>query len=308
MQLLAVNYHYFRDTTEGKGIYPISKRDFSSQLDVISKHYEFINQEMLVSIVSKGAYPNKRYCILTFDDGLKEQMEACEILIQKGIGGIFHIITDTLEQKEVINIHKIHYIRSKMDDNELLEVLQNDYDIFDVNFDRDILNAKYPYDNDLAKKIKYFLTFVLNDFEREKTINALFDALVNNEDQFLKQWYMNDDDIMKLAKYKMLGTHSSSHRPLAKLKEEEMRYDIKKSINYLETITRETIHAISYPYGIGEAVSERLSQIAVDAGLSIGFTVIRGINQNEDYQNFLFLKRINTNEAPGGKLNRTEYM
>jgi peptidoglycan/xylan/chitin deacetylase (PgdA/CDA1 family) len=76
MQLLAVNYHYFREEKYENGIYPLTKREFLNQIDELSKYYEFISQNDLIDKIKNKKYSNKKYCLLTFDDGLKEQMNA----------------------------------------------------------------------------------------------------------------------------------------------------------------------------------------------------------------------------------------
>ena len=59
MNLISVNYHYFRESKSSNGIYPISKKSFLNQIDLLSRDYEFILQED----VNKLNLPNQKKAI-----------------------------------------------------------------------------------------------------------------------------------------------------------------------------------------------------------------------------------------------------
>lgn len=123
MRLLIINYHYFREKKPPSGIYPLTLKEFTDQIDELAKLYQFISQEQLVDWVRKDSYPEKNFCLLTFDDGLKEQVDIFELLVRKGIGGIFFVITNPIRYNIVVDVHKLHYIRSVMQDERLFEFL-----------------------------------------------------------------------------------------------------------------------------------------------------------------------------------------
>lgn len=306
IRLIAVNYHYFREHMPKGGIYPINRQQFLDQIEEISKHYKIISQKQLLDIVS-GKIKEGRFCILTFDDGFKEQMGMFEILVQKGLGGIFHVVSDTIEHGAVLDIHKIHHVRSVIEDEQMYSMLERDYSISKFNFDDKLLSEKYKYDDERARKIKYFLSFVMDPYEQKRFIDGIFKDLVPDEREFASRLYMDKEDIKKIARHGMLGTHSSSHHPLASLPRKDMLEDIRHSIRFLNSVTGVKVHSISYPYGVGSAVSDELMAVAKEAGLDLGFTVSRGVNDSVDLKSSLCLKRINTNEAPGGSLNSREY-
>lgn len=299
MKLLSVNYHYFREEKPANGIYPINKTDLIKQIHALSNNYEFIGQDDLLNMEKLNK--SKSYCILTFDDGLKEQMEAFELLKKKSIPAIFFVSTNTLVNYKVNLVHQLHYIRSKLSDEKLYENLKNLTSINDFNFDLNVLNKQYRYDNLQAQKIKYYLNFVLDIETKTNVINKLFKRLVDNEKLFSKKLYMDSEDIIKLANENCLGTHTHSHLPLATLPPKLIDKEINKSINILSDITKQKVKIVSYPYGGITAVNNETANIAQNNGLKIGFTMWRGINTNEDFKNPLLLKRVDTNDAPGGK-------
>ena len=60
--------------------------------------------------------------------------------------------------------------------------------------------------------------------------------------------------------------------------------------------------------GVGKAVSKEVAEVAEECGLQFGFTMWRGINNFENLENKFLLNRIDTNDAPGGKLKRTNFI
>jgi len=51
MELLVLNYHYFREVKYKSGIYPISEDEFIKQVEYLDSHYKIISQEELREIV-----------------------------------------------------------------------------------------------------------------------------------------------------------------------------------------------------------------------------------------------------------------
>jgi hypothetical protein len=50
-----------------------------------------------------------------------------------------------------------------------------------------------------------------------------------------------------------------------------------------------------------------VANISKKIGFHFGLTMFRGINRVEDFENPLLLKRVDTNDAPGGKLQSKEF-
>ena len=57
------------------------------------------------------------------------------------------------------------------------------------------MNNQYRYDNDLAQRIKYYLNFILSDGERRGVIDDLFLCLIDSEQSFSKELYMDVEDL-----------------------------------------------------------------------------------------------------------------
>ena len=309
MQLLAVNFHYFREEKPGKGIFPLTLKEFETQIDLIGQYYDFVSEQDIIDSLYKGKSIPKNYCLLTFDDGLKEQMNVAELLIKKGVPGMFYVSTGTIRNNIVLDVHKLHYVRSIMDEQNLYQNLSSNYDIDQYPFEEKFLKNQYRYDTDLVRKVKYYINFVLSEAERQKVINNWFSTLVKSEKDFALDLYMNIDDLKKLSNHSMLGTHAENHVPLGCLSKKEIKKEIEDSVDFLESyVGKDSIRSISYPYGGLKAVSKEVAEVAEECGLQFGFTMWRGINNFENLENKFLLNRIDTNDAPGGKLKRTNFI
>lgn len=297
MELLIVNYHYFREVKYKSGIYPISEEEFIEQVEYLDSNYKIISQEELKEIIKNKKNYTTKFSLLTFDDGLKEQMKAFEILIKMELSAVFYVTTDSIENNTCVDVHKVHHIRSFLNDSKLYDELDKSFDISGFNFNFNLLNSQYKYDDILAKKVKYFLNFVLNSNEKKGFIDDLFAIYVNNQENFSKKLYMSIEDLQKLSTSGMLGTHCASHNPLAQMSDDLIKNDIQRSLDFFANIGINNIPSISYPYGGKTAVDERVAKISNDFGFDFGLTMFRGVNLFEYInQNKMLLKRISCSD------------
>ena len=303
MNLLAVNFHYFRETTYASGIYPLSRRALEKQIDAIHRRYKFVSQAELSDWIRRQDFPTGDYCVLTLDDGLKEQMNVFDYLSGSGIPAIFYVATDPIRHQKVLPTHQLHYVRTQLDDAAIFEYLQKNTAISSYPFNEQLLENQYRYDDPLARRVKYFLNFVLTEIDKETLVRQMFRMLVIDEVAFSRALYMDEQDLRNLAKAGALGSHGSAHLPLATLTEAEAARDITASIKYLESVGGSPVISFSYPFGGTAAVSPWLAPLLNLAGIQFAFTMKRGLNTIEQFRDPLFLHRLDTNDAPGGKKN-----
>ena len=283
----------FRST--GQGIYPISANELSRRVSFIGKYWRFAAEDEVISFCDGGLSDDQNVCLLTFDDGLKEQIEAVRALIGMGIKAICFVSTAPIVNNVMLDVHKLHMIRSEKKDEEIAKDLHRKFKMLDYSFDDEVLTMQYRYDTEISRKVKYYLNFVMDKEVRDNWVSDVFNKQFGSEKIACEKLYMNTEDIRFLAKNQILGTHSHQHFPLAALSETDAEKEIRNSIDILEDISKNKIHGISYPYGGKSAVSEGLYSIAKNCGLKYGFTMQRGIN-NSCGSDSLSLKRIDTND------------
>ena len=266
-------------------------------MEYLKKNYKILSQQELIEIIKASKQYDENFLLITFDDGLKEQMQAYKILTDMGLCAVFYVPTDPIEDNTCLSVHKIHYIRSILDDNDLYKKMDDEFGIESYSFDRNVLEAQYKYDNQLSRKVKYYLNFVLDENQRNLFINTLFSALVHDEANFASNLYMSDNDVKELSLKGMLGTHSASHKPLSKLSDEMIYADIDKSMKFFKKIDIENIPSISYPYGGKSAVDNRVINQVNKFDFEFGLTMYRGTNDQEYLSsNKMLLRRISCSD------------
>ncbi len=294
------NYHYIREdyTANYQSIFGVTPNGFQDQLNKISNLGDFISINDLQDNYHDIITSKDSYFLVTFDDGLKEQYKyALPILDSLNIPAVFFANSINLLENKVSNVHKIHMLRANLASEILLNTLLDNK----LNIEEsDIIKAKsiYKYDDEKSAILKFFLNYKMKANLREEKIDSLFN-LHFNEKEIKEQLYFNNEEICILAKLGYLGSHSHSHFALANLNDTQLEFELLKTKQYFEEITKKEIYSIAYPYGTKEAVDDRVANMARKVGYKIGFTTSSGINS--DFENLLLLKRFDCNDLIGGK-------
>lgn len=278
MPLLAVNHHYYRDKGPGQGIYPTSPRVMAENIARLQSQGWSFGGEPAIHEYLAGATDGRR-CVITLDDGLKEQMACLVKLESLGVPALFFVSTAPVIEGRVLDVHKLHMIRAIMQDEMLRERLEQRFGMDTYVFDDAVLAVQYRYDKPVSARVKYFLNFVLGPSERDAFTGDLFEELYGNEREAAKTLYMSRDDWRILAAKGYLGTHGHRHVPLAMLDAQMMHDDIRASREILREATGHNVSGISYPFGGKTAVSEAVFEASLAQGLTYGFTMQRGVNQ-----------------------------
>jgi peptidoglycan/xylan/chitin deacetylase (PgdA/CDA1 family) len=258
-------------------------------------------------MLDADVFPDENLCLLTFDDSLAEQWCALEVLASLSIPAICFATTDWIVDRRPHDVHKLHYIFSQLSETRLLELLHDEFAMGERETAQAAIAEQYSYDSPGMRRVKFFLNFSMSDAERRRAVDRLFSEVESDETRFSGKLYMSSDQLTTLARQGMLGTHGKSHRPLATLPPAEMREEVSDSKRILEDVTGHPIRCVSYPFGGSTAVSREVAVAARDAGLRFGLTMFRGINDERDMRQPLLLKRVDTNDAPGGKLGSNQY-
>jgi peptidoglycan/xylan/chitin deacetylase (PgdA/CDA1 family) len=304
--LLAVNFHYVQP--EGRypfpGIYPTPAEQLDNQLSALGRAFEFISGADLARAVTDGSPLPEQACLITFDDGLKEQCtEAAPVLERHGVSGVFFVCTQPLLEGVGLAVHKMHRLRATRPPEvfleqavEVAEMIGIPFDILQV--DDEAASKQYLYDDMPTKRIKYFLNHVLPFEDYKRLIAALFSREFDEGD-FCREMYMRGEHIQALAEKHTIGSHSHFHGPLATFSKDVLQDSLIRSREALEDASGKRVSLISYPYGGPTAVNPDVARVAREAGFRAGFTMERSVNRSLEMP--LLLARVSTNDAPGGK-------
>lgn len=297
MPVLAVNHHYFRASGTGRSIYPTTPSALIEEVSILRTNgWRLGGEADILSLVAGELPPQDRVCVLTFDDGLKEQLGALELLEGIGACAVFFVPTAPLMDRIVLDVHKLHMIRERLADAEMAADLDRTFDFFNRPIDEDLSVNQYPYDGALARRVKFFLNFVLDEDQRRHWIHRTFDTLFGDERTVAASLYMDRRDVRMLAARRLLGSHGHGHVPLASLESGEIRLELERSRDILASLTGNACLGISYPFGTKPAMSADVVSGARQAGYRYGFTMTRGVNAGDTATDPLELRRVNSNE------------
>jgi peptidoglycan/xylan/chitin deacetylase (PgdA/CDA1 family) len=297
MPLLAVNHHYFRDPGTGRGIYPTTPAALREEVGKIrSSGWRIGVEDDILAFLSGKLPSDDKVTILTFDDGLREQLTAIQILKDLGASAICYVPTGPLAERRVLDVHKLQMIRAHVGDTEIAAELDREFAFGVTSFDDHLLAIQYRYDDNLGRRVKYFLNFMLDDAARQDWMTEYFERLFGDEKAVSESLYMSVGDLRELSAEGMLGSHAHSHVPLATLDSGTIAGELRESFGMLTSLTRREPYGISYPFGGKTAVSAEVFSAAHSCGYSYGFTMERGVNGGAIPGTEMCLKRIDAND------------
>ena len=305
MIIVVVNYHYIATERPDspRSIFPVSVDQLAAQLELLGRSLEFISRDQLIAAVRDGRALPERSCLVTFDDGLQCQFElGLPVLESLGVPALFLVPGQPLAEQRALHVHKVHYVRERLADGELLRLLEPRVAGTDASLDavsEEEAIRHYAYDEPEAAQVKYLLNVLLPVPAREAVLADVFTAVCSDERAFCDELYLSANQVAALERqYCAVGAHSYAHEPLALLDPSALRRDLERNVAVLNAATGRRPEAISYPHGSLEAVSQEVAAVAAGVGFVVGFTMERALNRSLELP--LLLGRVDANDAPGG--------
>jgi len=283
--LIVINHHYIRESYKKKptGIFGVTPQTFEKQLDSLSKIGDFINPDNLLDQEEKISEKNSLSFLITFDDGLKEQIIfACPILIKKGIPAAFFINPTNQIEKKLSCIHQQHIIRDRINNSALERHFKKYFGKVSLT-ENEKLSArkKYIYDKENVANLKYFLNFIISHDECSNVINEIFNEIIGDgNDNNSSRLYFSIEDIKYLSKIFFIGSHSYNHIPLGLLNGKQIKDEIKNSIEAIENFTGEKPISFSYPFGDKRSIGVKAIDEISKQNIKWGLSMERAINTN----------------------------
>ena len=255
----AFMFHYVRTFDFN---FPFSKHkeieDFEKEIKkLISLGYEFKNVTEAIDSLIKDEDLNK-VILLTFDDGLKDHLNAAKILKNLGISkGTFYIPTQPYLNNEILHVHKAHLILSK-EGEKSLNLLYEACNLLDISIidhnnyaiEKEIFkNAYSRFDANL--KIKEFKRLI-NFYGSIGVRDALLNEIIIKLGIFKKteDLYLSFDEIKEISEMGFeIGSHGVSHTLLSRLDKKNQKEELFSSKKFLENLISRDINSFCYPYG-----------------------------------------------------------
>lgn len=310
MKLLIFDYHYIGPENRYlQGIYPVSSERLENQIKEVMRYFTPISQQQLIAATEAGGGIPENSCLITFDDGLRSQFDvALPILKRMKVPAVFFVSSLPYVENRTCLVHKIHFLRATLSPEIFLEELENTLQtVFNKSLtmlltieNENIAREKYRYDTPLEAKVKYFLNNILDDKEKDEVISIIFHKYVPNEEDFIREFYMQPEHLKELRALGYLGLHSFDHVAFSRLSLPEIREQLARNKEHLESIAGSIpVESVSYPYGSKYDINSKVVEICQELGIKVGFTKERAINAS--LKNPLLFARADTNDVVGGK-------
>lgn len=306
--LLVVTYHYVRHERDSAypGIHAVHPRDLGSQLDALGARFSFVSPRELLDLVARGAGSrlDRPLCLITFDDGLKEQYErALPVLERAGVPAVFNVNGRCVADGEANPVHLFHWLRSRMPPETFavkLERACSDLGIA-VPARKGFVSAdgQNIYDGEDVRYIKHVVNHSLAPDGQVKVAGRLCHDAGLNPRHYARELYMTVPMVTDLWRRGMLGSHGWEHTPKTGLAAEALFRDFSDNQEWFSRVGAGPVPWVSYPYGGRTAVSPAVADCASRAGHRIGFSIERAVNLTAAQP--LLFGRLDANDLPGGK-------
>lgn len=302
-KIFIVMYHYVREIKNSK--YPKLKglefKKFKDQINFFIKDFNILSNEDFIHIIKKKKIPKKNSILLTFDDGYKDHYEyVYPYLKKKKISANFYPPVKAIENKEVLDVNKIHFI---------LEKEENKYKIikFILNYLKDIkkekilhnikkININDRFDDKKTTLIKILLQKFLPFNIRKEILSRLFETVINiKEEDFSKELYMNSLNLKEMYNDNMtIGSHGDYHLRWGDLNFVDQEKEIDNSIKFFKKLDIYSENfSVCYPYG---SYNNNTIKILKKRNIMYALTTKYNCISKSNIKNFYKFPRFDTND------------
>ena len=281
MKTIVFAFHYIRDELyNNPGIHPFSTKNFLELIEYCQSQGEIVNPE---NFFKKKLNPNKISFLLTFDDGLVDHYKILPILNKNNIKGIFFLCSGYYNNQEMLTIHKIHHIRSKIDERTFNQYFFDELNIIKFNYKiyADKASKFYLYDHKKNALMKYLLNFVLSKKVIDKLIYKISCKHKINFNDIAKKLYLTIEQIKKIHSFgNVIGLHGHTHSKLNNIgKISKIEIEINKKFLSKYDLDNK-FNSFAYPYGREIALPKNLNKFLKNNNLGYCFTMEKKISDN----------------------------
>jgi len=305
--LHVVMYHYVRDfnRTRFPDIKGMQLEDFRSQVSELRQRFEMATVESSLAFLHGAYRPARDLCLLTFDDGLREHFDTVTpILEERGIQGVFFVVTSCLEDARVASVHMNHFLTARLGFETYRELVMERVrylapDLLPVlDHTHGAARITYPWDTADVAQFKYFFNFVMDAARRDQLASLLFAETFGCEAQFARELYVNWEELQAMQCSGMaIGGHTHAHRALATMPDAELADDLSLCRALLDArLQPQSIWPFSYPFGKKSSFKPSSAVQLKDLRFDCAFSTETG--SNVPRSDLFCLRRVDCKNAP----------
>jgi len=201
-----------------------------------------------------------RFIVLTFDDGYRDTFSHARIILER-YSAPFTVYVPTAAITREFNAWWLG-LRSIFRNHDAVRI-----DAMQRTFACSSRSAK-------VKALRQTCAWIAQDFSILPMLCQTFQVYRVSMDNLVERYCLDSDSLKRLARNPLvtIGGHTSSHRPLSLLDEEQMRREIRDNRDFLEGLLDTKVEHLSYPYGTPRACGEREFAASSRLGFLSGVT------------------------------------
>jgi peptidoglycan/xylan/chitin deacetylase (PgdA/CDA1 family) len=277
--LLVLTYHRIGDPSRQPYYAPIASASadaFAQQIQTLRDTHRVLALDALADLAARQFRVDEPTAVVTFDDGYRDNIEvALPILRSHGVPATFFLPTRFLQAPMLPWWDHVAYVINHC----RMSVLRID---LPVSMAVELDPGAGPQTAAIARVVRACLDHhVEGDPEFRAHLEARAGVTVD-EAALGRDLFMTWDQARALVAAgagMSVGSHAHSHRKLARLPEEEQRFELTESKRILEAELKTEIRALAYPYGWPGAFDETTLRLAREVGYGLAFSSVEGVNR-----------------------------
>ncbi|WP_417668142.1 polysaccharide deacetylase family protein [Roseibium sp.] len=249
--------------------------------------YEILALDEAVDLLKSG-YGRKRYAVLTFDDGYRDNLEvAYPVLKELKAPFTIYVASGLIDREtELWWVALEHMINT----NDALVLAESGTGEGIPCRTVDEKNACY-------QRLLDFLTTEASESEQRQIIRRLAERYDFDLSALADRMMMNWDELRQLSSEPLvtLGAHTHGHHALARLSDDDARKDIMTGVYRMQAELGRKPKHFAYPYGNPVAVSARDARLLADIGFNSAVTTFPNVLKSVNARNPMMLPRVSIN-------------
>jgi peptidoglycan/xylan/chitin deacetylase (PgdA/CDA1 family) len=285
------NYHRIGDEKHSKfdpNVFSCTATQFEQHIIFFKKNFTVISVEELIDKIDKNQIIDRKYALITFDDGYIDNYNtAYPILKKHQIPAAFYIATDYLDNPHIPWWDEIAWIiRHTKASSVKLKNWTTAVDISSSNITQNVRS--------ILRAVKLDKTRTMTDkiTELEQVCQCKM-----SEEAHKTSLFINWQQAKEMVENGMhIGSHTLSHSILSHLTVLEQQHELSLSKEKIEQHLGIETTSIAYPVGGVDAFTKQTQTIAKQQGYKIAFSFIPGITMAFSESNKYQLPRLPVDE------------
>lgn len=255
-----------------------------------AENMDFISMDEVAKRTGQAAAKSsdRPFIAVTLDDGYRDNLEnAVPVFRKHNMPYTIFVAPGFVDGKADLWWEDLEHIIASRDTIFL------DLDGGREEIDTSTLDLKYQAFAELME----YLTSAVDENRQREIVKNLAKQYSIDVDAHRRQQIMTWSEIAELNKDPLctIGAHTISHPMLARLSEEDAKFEMMESASIIEAELGERPRHFAYPYGMPKAAGPREFNLAKECGFATAVTTRHGVVHKEHSEHPTALPRISLN-------------